>query len=143
MEEPISDRSDRSYRAILIEALAHEKAGRWSAASAAWLAATKALAEGEAKETSRRAELAGLKPGTVLVHRRYRVDRATAVYIGNGIVEYNDKRYPSLAAAASAAAADLGMRANARPNGWWFWGVEKREQSCRVTDELAEESEAA
>ena len=123
--------TDREYRAILIRALAHERAGRWSEASDAWRAAAKLL---EGKDT--------LQSGAILEHRKRGVVRATCVWLSDSEVIYEGQSYGSLLAAANAAARVLGLRVR---DGQLFWGVRKYASptfAVTAKDDV-EESEAA
>ncbi len=105
-----------TYQELLKEAVAHEKAGRWSAASDAWRRAANAYAEANHE----------LRPGDELRHSKRGLVRATCVYLGPTEVEYAGQVYASLTAAAKAAAAVLGLNV-AGVTGRVFWGLEKRE----------------
>ncbi len=104
-----------TYSEILREAVAHEKAGRWSKASDAWRRAASAYAESNHE----------LRPGDELRHVKRGVIRATCVYIGPREVIYAGTSYTSLTAAAKAAGADLGLARVG--SGQLFWGLEKAE----------------
>lgn len=112
---------------IAREALAHERAGRWSDARRAWAAIPRPA---PASAASPRARQVGLAHGQVLSHTRRGQLRATCAYeVVDGVERftYAGRGYPSASAAARAAAADLGYRCPVSYNGWVFWGVE----SCR------------
>lgn len=68
-----------------------------------------------------------LVPGATLKHIRRGEELARCVYQGPGRFVFNRKIYPSISAAANAAAKHLGLKSTTL-NGWWFWGVEKRVQ---------------
>lgn len=132
-----------TYTDILKEARAHERAGRWSAASDAYRRGARMLdgptarpggsvkrggarrgTEG-ADAARARCEAAGLKPGDILVHRKHGSVRASCVYRGPTEIEYAGRVYGSLTGAARAAAGDLGL--TKAGNGWVFWGLEKQQ----------------
>lgn len=128
-----------TYSEMLRTAVAHEKAGRWSAAKAAFVAASKMrplraaspssmIRVGRPRKgvSSARAEAVGLRLGDVLEHRRRGVVRATCVYRGPEAFEYAGETYSSLSSAAQAAAQALGLTAK-NWNGWKFWGLERTE----------------
>lgn len=118
--------NNKSKREHVIEALAHEKAGRWSLASAAWAAA--ALAEGApepAKRGARRGGSTGIAPGTVLRHMKRGAVEAECTYVAEGDIRFLDKSYPDLSTAANAAAASLGRKSKTL-NGWVYWGIDRQ-----------------
>lgn len=69
-----------------------------------------------------RAARAGLKVGDIVQHRR---SGRECVYLGDRW-SYGGREYTSPSDAANACAADLGMKSRSL-NGWYFWGIEKRE----------------
>lgn len=104
-----------SAAAIARVAIAHERAGRWSEARAAWASIPR---EPEAA-ASPRARSVGLAPGQILRHvRRGRV-LATCTYDvddqGRDRFTYDGRAFASASAAARAAAAKLGYALVGRP----------------------------
>ena len=117
---------NKSKRECVIEALAHERAGRWSKASEAWAAA--ALAEGApepAKRGARREDATGIAPGTTLRHLKRGVVEAECTFVAEGDIVFAGTSYDSLSAAANAAAASLGRKSKTL-NGWVYWGLDKQ-----------------
>lgn len=78
-------------------------------------------------------------PGTVIAKRdRHGSIRCTCTVQDNEIL-YNGKTYPSVSAAALAAAKDLGLK-NTTQNGFTFWGLSKPQR--RPTDTLTKLAKA-
>lgn len=78
----------------------------------------------EARESAR-AAAAGLKHGHVVQHVRRGVTVAKCTWIGPRQWLFGDTTYPSISAAANAAAEAIGMKSRTLC-GWLFWGVETR-----------------
>lgn len=116
----------KNKREHVIEALAHEKAGRWSEASTAWAAA--ALAEGApepAKRGARREDTTGIAPGTILRHMKRGVAEVECTFVAEGDIVFGGVSYGNLSAAANAAAASLGRKSKTL-NGWVYWGLDQQ-----------------
>lgn len=103
----------------IAEAVAHERAARWSAAKKARAAAMSCPPEPGAEE---------LRPGTVLQHVRWGKVEAECAYVAEGDWRVNGISYPHLTAATKAAADALGKGARGNPAPNRFWGLERQEQ---------------
>jgi hypothetical protein len=135
---PSRAKSARTYAVIAAEAVAAEKARKWSEARALWNEAASRAQERSMPPTagrprSKRAENEtrsalryGWRIGERLVHVTRKGAEATCTWRGEGDWRFRGKRYRSIHQAADATAKALDLR-DVNQNGWVFWGAERRD----------------